>query len=245
LGIIVLAHPAFKKYLDARTEQWTLRANTWKGLLRIGVPTGLQMGMEVSAFAVSAVLIGMIGAVSLAAHQIAIACASFTFLIAAGLSQGSSIRTSHALGRGDWRAVGDIGKSALLLGIFWGVFCAANFMLFRRALSSAFTRERPVAVVASTLLFLAALFQISDSLQAIGAGILRGIKDVKTPTILILIAYWLVGLPTGYLLAFHFGLGAVGMWLGFLAGLTFSALFLSTRFLIMTRRQVVKRGVAG
>lgn len=241
LGVIVLTQRAFKEYVEVRSEQWVLRATTMKSLLNIGVPSGLQMGMEVGAFSVSGIMIGMIDAVSLAAHQIAIGCASFTFLVAAGLSQGSSIRTSNALGRNDWRAIAAIGKSSLITGLLWGAFCALNFVLFRYQLALAFNKEKSVVALATLLLFLAALFQISDSIQAICAGLLRGIKDVKVPTLLISIAYWVIGLPAGYLLAFHFKLGAIGMWLGFIAGLTFSALFLSARFLKMASRHTQNR----
>ena len=245
LGAIVLTHPAFKEYTAGKSEQWKIRVETWKELLRIGVPSGLQMGMEVGAFAVSAILIGMIDAVSLAAHQVAIGCASFTFLAAAGLSHGGSIRTSNAFGRGDWRVISAIGESTLIMALLWGVFCAVNFMLFRRELSAAFTAEQPVIVLATTLLLLAAFFQISDSLQAVAAGLLRGIKDVKIPTLLITVAYWAIGLPAGYLLAFHFKLGATGMWLGFIVGLTFSAVFLSIRFLKMTNRHEERDALIG
>lgn len=236
LGTIVLTDRRFKEYTSARGEQWRIRRATWAHLLRIGIPTSLQMGMEVSAFAVSGIMIGMIDAVSLAAHQIAISCASFTFLIAAGLSHGGSIRTSNNFGRGDWRTISAVGRGALLMALAWGVFCAAVFMLFRRRFSAAFTDEAAVVRLAATLLFLAALFQISDSVQAVAAGLLRGIKDVKIPTVLITVAYWIIGLPAGYLLAFHFKFGAVGMWLGFIVGLTFSAVFLSIRFLKLTSR---------
>lgn len=237
LAIIVLTRPIFSEFVAVRGEQWTLRRETLRDLLRIGVPSGLQMGLEVGAFGVSAILIGMIDAVSLAAHQIAIGCAGFTFLVAAGLSQGSSIRTSNALGRGDWTLIAAIGKSTLLTALAWGAFCALNFVVFREQLSSAFSREKPVVALAATLMFFAALFQISDSVQAICAGLLRGIKDVKVPTILISVAYWVVGLPAGYVLAFYFDLGAVGMWLGFIVGLTFSAAALTMRFLNRVRRR--------
>jgi MATE family multidrug resistance protein len=235
LGALVLKHPAFKKYVELRSEQWSLQAGTIKQLLYIGVPSALQMGMEVAAFSVSAIIIGMIDAVSLAAHQIAISCASFTFMVATGFAHGSSIRTSNALGRNDWRMISAVGKSALVTGLLWGGFCASSFVLFRYQLAKAFTDEESVIALASTLLLLAAFFQISDSVQAIGAGLLRGIKDVKYPTLMISIAYWIVGLPSGYIIAFHFEFGAAGMWLGFITGLSFSAFFLSVRFLKMTR----------
>jgi MATE family multidrug resistance protein len=102
-----------------------------------------------------------------------------------------------------------------------------------------FNDNAQVVQLASLLLVFAALFQISDSTQAIGAGLLRGIKDVRTPTFLIAIAYWVVGLPLGYLLAFSFGMGAAGMWVGFIAGLTFASIFLIIRFLKKSRAKVV------
>lgn len=237
LATIVLRYPAFRKYTAGKREQWKIRGATWRELLRVGVPSGLQMGMEVGAFGASAIIIGMIDAVSLAAHQVAIGCASFTFLAAAGLSHGGSIRASNNFGRSDWRTISAIGKSTLLMALLWGTVCAVVFMLFRRQLAAAFTDEPPVIVLATTLLLLAALFQISDSLQAVAAGLLRGIKDVKIPTVLITVAYWVVGLPAGYLLTFHFKMGAVGMWLGFIIGLTFSAVFLIVRFLKITNRR--------
>jgi MATE family multidrug resistance protein len=241
LGAVILMHPAFKKYVELRSEQWNLQAQTIKQLLYIGVPSALQMGMEVAAFSVSAIIIGMIDAVSLAAHQIAISCASFTFMVAVGFSQGSSIRTSNALGRNDWERISAIGKSALLTGLLWGVFCAGSLVLFRYQLAKSFTDETSVVALAASLLLLAALFQISDSVQAISAGLLRGIKDVKYPTLLILIAYWIIGLPSGYIMTFHFKFGAAGMWLGFIAGLSFSAFFLSARFLKMTRDHLSRK----
>lgn len=235
LVVVILTHPVFKKYIKLRAEQWNLQFRTIKELLYIGVPSALQMGMEVAAFAVSAIIIGMIDAISLAAHQIAIGCASFTFLVAFGFAQGSSIRTSNALGRNDWLIISAIGKSSLVTGLIWGGFCAAGFVLFRYQLAGVFTGEGAVIPLATTLLLLAALFQISDSVQAIAAGLLRGIKDVKYPTLMISIAYWIFGLPLGYILAFHFKLGAIGMWLGFISGLTVSAFFLTARFLKMAR----------
>ena len=240
LGIVVLAHPSFREYTAIRGEQWKLRAKTLRELLHIGVPSGLQMGLEIGAFAVSAILIGMIDAASLAAHQIAITCAAMTFMVSVGLSQGSSIRTSNALGRVDWQAISEIGKSTLIMSLMFGSFCAISFVLLRNQLPKVFNNDASVVALAASLLFYAAIFQISDSLQAIGAGLLRGIKDVKIPTLLIGVAYWVIGLPSGYVLAFHFKLNAVGIWLGFIIGLTFSAVFLCTRFLRMAKLKIVK-----
>jgi MATE family multidrug resistance protein len=120
----------------------------------------------------------------------------------------------------------------------FGSLCALSFIILRSSLPLAFTDETSVVALASTLMLFAAIFQISDSMQAIAAGLLRGIKDVQIPTMLIAVAYWLIGIPSGYLLAFYFNLGAIGMWLGFIIGLTFSALFLTVRFLKMVKRHL-------
>lgn len=240
LAAVILTHPSFREFAEIRGAQWKIRLKTLRELLHIGIPAGLQMGLEVGAFAVSTILIGMIDAVSLAAHQIAITCAAMTFMVSVGLSQGSSIRVSNALGRGDWRAISAIGKSTLIISLLFGSFCAVSFILLRNWLPRVFNDDLSVIALAASLLFFAAIFQISDSIQAIGAGLLRGIKDVKIPTMLIGVAYWIVGLPSGYLLAFNLKLNAVGIWLGFIIGLTFSAAFLTARFLRMARLKTVK-----
>jgi MATE family multidrug resistance protein len=239
LCIVVLKHGTFKKYVALRQEQWKLRKNTLRDLLGIGIPSSLQIGMEAGAFAVSGILIGTISAVAQAAHQIAISCASFTFMVSMGLAQAGSIRTSNAFGRENWQKIATIGKSTLLTALGYGIFCAAAFAVFRYQLPKAFNNNAQVLELASLLLLFAALFQISDSTQAIGAGLLRGIKDVRTPTFLIAIAYWVVGLPAGYLFAFPLRMGAAGMWAGFILGLTFASVFLIARFLKRTNKQVI------
>jgi MATE family multidrug resistance protein len=231
LAVIVLRHDTFRPFVSRK--QWTLRLNTLRELLRIGIPSALQIGMEAGAFAVSGIIIGTISSIAQAAHQIALGCASFTFMVSMGLAQAGSIRVSNAYGRNDWLRISIIGKSTLLTALAYGIFCAIGFALLRNVLPGAFNNNAEVFAMASTLLLFAAIFQISDATQAIGAGLLRGIKDVNTPTVLIAIAYWVVGLPSGYILAFHFGMGASGMWLGFITGLTLASVFLISRFLKM------------
>lgn len=236
LLFVVLKTKRFRQYVVLRRSEWRLRRHTLYDLLRIGVPSSLQIGMEAGAFAVTGILIGTIGAVAQAAHQIALSCAAFTFMVSLGLSQAGSIRTSHALGRNDWPKIGNIGRSTLLSALLYGVFCAVFFVLLRYQLPAIFTKNTEVQMLASMLLLMAGIFQISDSTQAIGAGLLRGIKDVKIPTVLIAIAYWVIGIPVGYLFAYRFDMGAAGMWLGLILGLTFASIFLQTRFFRMTRK---------
>jgi MATE family multidrug resistance protein len=236
LFFIILNHRRFQKYINK--SYWQMKWSTIKELLNIGVPSSLQIGMEAGAFAISGIIIGTISAVAQAAHQIALSCASFTFMVSMGLAQAGSIRVSNAYGRKDWPHISSIGRSTLFIALLYGMFCAIAFVLFKNSLPSVFNKNEDVIKMASLLLLFAALFQISDSTQAIGAGLLRGIKDVKTPTVLIAIAYWVIGLPVGWLLAFRFGMGASGMWTGLILGLTFASFFLIRRFLKMSKRNL-------
>lgn len=230
IGLFILNHSIFRRYIAVGKRVWVLNKKTQKDLLYIGIPSSLQISMEAGAFAISGVIIGTIGAVAQAAHQIALSIASLTFVISMGLSQAGSIRTSNAYGRNDRRAISDIGKGTVYMAVIYGTLCAIIFILFRHRLPYLFNSNAEVVSLAAFLMLFAALFQISDSTQAVSAGLLRGIKDVKVPTAFIGIAYWVFGIPGGYLLAFHYNMGAAGIWTGFIVGLTFSALFLSLRF---------------
>lgn len=236
LLLIILKHRTFRPYVDVWQSQWVLRKKTLRELLGIGVPSSLQIGMEAGAFAVSGIIIGTISAVAQAAHQIALSCAAFTFMVSMGLAQAGSIRVSNAFGTKNWPKISVIGKSTLITAFIYGLICAILFVVFRHHLPEAFTKNGNVQAMAAMLLLFAAIFQISDSTQAIGAGLLRGIKDVNKPTLLIGIAYWIIGIPVGYFLAFHLNMGASGMWTGLILGLSFASLFLLTRFLRMVKR---------
>ncbi|WP_290712302.1 MATE family efflux transporter [Flavihumibacter sp. CACIAM 22H1] len=236
LAIIVLRHKTFRRYMAVSRKQWKLKAATLRELLYIGIPSSLQVGMEAGAFAVSGIIIGTMGAVAQASHQIALSTASFTFMVSMGLAQAGSIRVSNAYGRRNWTKIAVIGKSTLVTALVYGFICAISFVLFRQQIPVFFNKNAEVVSLAASLLLFAGFFQISDSTQAIGAGLLRGIKDVKVPTLLIGIAYWVIGIPLGYLFGFHFEMGAKGMWIGLIAGLSFASLFLVFRFLKMSRK---------
>lgn len=231
LGIVILNHKIFKKYMAVGRHQWNFKKATISQLLKIGIPSSLQIAMEAGAFAVSGILVGTISAKAQAAHQIALTCASFTFMVSLGLSQAGSIRVSNALGMQNWTRISAIGKSTLVLAVVYGISCCIMFIALNNYLPLIFNNEKEVIEIAAILLIFAALFQISDAIQATSAGLLRGIKDVNIPTVFIAIAYWVLGIPVGYLLAFKYNMKAEGIWLGFIIGLTFSALFLTWRFL--------------
>ncbi len=236
--IVLQRHSFFSKYIAVRKNHWKLKIQTIKELLHIGIPSSLQVAMEAGAFAVSAIIIGTLGAVQLASHQIAISCASVTFMVSWGLAQGGSIRTSNAWGRNNWKDIGNIGRSTLISGLLYGIFCAILFMCFRNILPKAFNGNAEVLSLSAILILYAGIFQISDATQAIGAGLLRGIKDVKIPTLYIAAAYWAIGIPLGCVMAFTFKMGATGMWIGFVGGLTFSSLFLNRRFFKMLNKNL-------
>lgn len=236
--IVLQKHSIFSKYIAVRKDQWTLQWTTIKELLHIGVPSSMQVALESGAFAVSGIIIGTLGAVQLASHQIALSCASLAFMISWGLAQGGSIRVSNAWGRNNWGDISVIGRSTLLSGLLYGIFGAICFICFRNVLPRAFNNNGAVLILSSVLMVYAAIFQISDATQAIGAGLLRGIKDVQIPTLYIAIAYWVIGIPLGCLMAFTFKMGAAGIWVGFVGGLTFSSMFLNRRFFKMLRRKI-------
>jgi len=236
--LILFVHPFYSRYVAVRKNQWKLRWHTIKELLHIGVPSSLQAAMESGAFAVSGIIIGTLGAVQLAAHQIALSCASMAFMVSWGLAQGGSIRVSNAWGRNNWKDIAVIGKSTLLSGVAYGVLGVLFFVFLRNVLPLAFNNDATVVAMASVLMLYAAVFQVSDATQAIGVGLLRGVKDVKVPTGYIAIAYWVVGIPMGCLMAFTFKMGAAGMWIGFVSGLTFSSVFLNHRFFKILKRNM-------
>lgn len=235
LAFVVLKHRLFRRYIIIGKRQWYLSKKSWKDLLYIGIPSSLQVGMESGAFAVSAILIGTIGAREQAAHQVAISMAAMTFMVSIGLSQAGSIRVSNSFGRNNWPLLRTIGKTTILTSLTYGTFCAIMLILLRNYIPHLFTEDRAVMEIATGLILLAGVLQISDSLQAISSGLLRGIKDVRIPTLYIGIAYWGLGLPIGSLLSFYFDMGATGIWIGFIIGLSMAALLLTLRFLKMTK----------
>ncbi|WP_114788879.1 MATE family efflux transporter [Niabella yanshanensis] len=238
LGIVILNHKVFKKYMAVSKTQWKIKKETLVQLLKIGIPSSLQIGMEAGAFAVSGILVGTIGAAEQAAHQIALSSAAFAFMVSLGLSQAGSIRVSHAFGTTNWKRISVIGKSTVILALIYGAVCCILFAVFKQQLPLLFNHEENVISIAAALLLFAAAFQIPDAIQATSAGLLRGIKDVNVPTFFIFIAYWVLGIPLGYLMAFHFGMAEKGVWIGFISGLSFSAIFLTIRFLKKTRQHL-------
>jgi MATE family multidrug resistance protein len=218
-----------------------------KKILRLGIPSGLQWFFEVGAFVAATVMIGWIGQEERAAHQIAMSLASVTFMFVTGFAAGASIRVGNALGRNDWNNVRKAGNSGLILAMGFMVISAIVFVIGKEWLPSLFLKVDPAAPLvtnnaevlrlAAYLMLVAAFFQIFDGAQAVGAGILRGIQDVKIPTLITLIAYWVIAIPGCYILGFTFDLGLNGVWYAFVGGLGVSAILLTSRFWYLTKKR--------
>jgi MATE family multidrug resistance protein len=210
----------------------------WAALVRVfrlGWPIGLTGLAESALFQASALMMGWIGTVELAAHGIALEACALAFMVHLGLSNAATIRVGWADGARDPRGLRDGAKVAIWLSAGFGLLVIALFLTFPAPIISIFldtARPDSAAIIAIgvTLLALGAMFQMADAMQVIALGLLRGIKDTKVPMWLAAISYWVIGIPSGYLLAFPLGYGAVGLWLGLVIGLTFAAVLLMTRF---------------
>lgn len=207
-------------------------------LLRLGLPIGMQLGAEVGIFSLVALLMGRIGGRAAAAHQIAINLASFSFMGALGIAQATGVRVGTAIGEGSTERARRSGAVGIALGITAMAFWALLFAFAPSLLARAFTPEQPVIEVASTLIRIAALFQLADGAQVVAAGALRGAADTRWPLVLNILVHWGFGLPVGWFLAFHLAYGAAGLWLGLTSGLVVIAIALSARFAILTNRRV-------
>jgi len=225
---------------SAPSEGWKPGRAWWSeqaALLRLGIPTGLQLLGEVGAFSVAALLIGHLGAVPLAAHQIAITCASTTFMFPLGVAMASTVRIAQALGRGQQDLLRPIGAGAWLLGVVAMAAFTVILITAGPAIARAFVSDPAVIAIAAKLLVIAGIFQLVDGVQVVGSGLLRGLRDTKAPMWITVAAYWLVALPLGSWLAFAKEDGAAGMWVGLAWGLLLAAILLVRRFLRKTRAE--------
>lgn len=207
-------------------------------ILSLGIPSGFQYFFETGAFVFAIVMVGWIGANEQAAHQIAINLASISFMMAIGISHAGSIRVGNAVGQQNITEIRRSGFIASLMGGLIMMLAGITFIILNRFLPSLYVSDSAVIEIASVLLIIAAFFQIADGVQAVGIGILRGLTDVKGPTIITFIAYWVIGLPSGYVLGFTFDQGVEGVWVGLSIGLFCSATFLTLRFNYKSRHPV-------
>ena len=237
LMIYVMNKHSFKQY-DVSFHFKNINLPVIKKILSLGLPSGIQYFFEVGAFAFAVIMIGWLGTDQLAAHQIAINLASISFMVVLGLSTAGSIRVGNAVGEQNVKQIRSAGFTTIIIAICFMAMSGVAFIAFRNLLPMLYIDDETVISIASSLLIIAALFQLSDGVQAVGIGILRGLTDVKIPTAITFIAYWVVGLPTGYFLGFNLGYDVQGVWIGLLAGLTTSAVLLTLRFNIKSKKIV-------
>ena len=197
-------------------------------LFGLGLPAAGQAVLEVGVFAAATALAARVSADALAAHQIVLNMAAFTFMVPFGLASAAAVRVGHAVGRQDPHGIASAGWTAIGIGVTFMTAAALVFLVFPGPLVRAFTRDPDVIHTGVSLLFVAALFQLFDGLQGVTTGVLRGLADTRTPMIWNLVGHWVVGLPLGYLLCFSAGLGVVGLWWGLSAGLVICGLALLT-----------------
>jgi MATE family multidrug resistance protein len=207
-------------------------------LIALGLPIGLSILAESSIFAAIALILGVFGANVVAGHQIALNVASLSFMLPLSWSMAITVRVGHAMGRRNPLEARFIAKTGIAIcTLIMGGMAVLIFTL-ARPIAAVYTEDAAVVEIAVTLLVFAALFQISDGLQVSANGALRGLKDTKIPMVMTVLAYWLIGLPLGYVLCMSWELGASGLWIGLIVGLSVAAVLLSGRFHFVMRKHV-------
>ena len=221
-----------------RDWRYYLASFTWRNIrweeikkqLRLGFPIGAQTFLETFTFTISFVIIGWISKEALAAHQVANQIADLTFMIAMGVGAATTIRVSHQLGAGDIRAVRMASNASIHLVLLLNTIGAVVMISLRNYIPLLFTQDTEVIAIASQLIVIAGLFQYADGLQAVGAAMLRGITDVKVPMLIAFMSYIVIGLAVGLVCAFPLEMGAAGIWVGFIMGLSTAATCFHIRF---------------
>ncbi len=218
----------------------SLNSDVFKRLLNLGFPTALQMLFEVGIFTATVFLAGLLGTNPQAANQIALNLASMTFMIAVGLGVTATIRVGNQKGLANFKDLRRIAMSTFLLVFLIEAVFALGFILLKDWLPTFYIDNAEVILLAAQLLVVAALFQLSDGLQVVILGALRGLQDVKIPTVICFISYWIIGFPVSWYFGKAENFGTMGIWLGLLAGLSASALMLYIRFNYLTKKLILQ-----
>lgn len=229
----------FQPYLEKFYFK-NIKSKVLKRIYNLGYPTALQMWFEVGLFASGIFLAGAIGTNAQASNQIALNLASMTFMIAIGLGVTATIRVGNQKGLKDYKSLRRIALSVFLLMIIIDLFFALGFILLKEILPTYYIQDVDVIKTAAGLIVVAGFFQLSDGIQVVVLGALRGLQDVKVPMGITFIAYWVIGFPICYYLGLHTSLKATGIWIGLLISLTASAVMLYIRFNVLTKKLIIK-----
>ena len=242
-------------FIDPHLARYRLFNSLWrvdwpklKALWRLGVPIGATITFEITIFAASVLLMGLIGAAALEAHALVFQIASMAFMVPLGISQAATVRVGHAFGAQSRAAVSRAGWTALAIGLAFMVLSASTMLLFPKTLMSVFIDvaapgNADIVERAGAFLIVAALFQIFDGAQAVAAGMLRGVHDARTPMLIALFGYWGIGLPVGAALAFLTPLAGVGLWIGLACGLACVSALLLARWRLRERAGFFKASI--
>jgi multidrug resistance protein, MATE family len=237
LGLLALAWPELRPHLLPFLREvldWPPLAR----MLAIGSPIGLQNVMEYGVFGTVALLMGRLGTIPIAAHQVAITLASLTFMVPLGISAAAAVLVGQAVGRGDMSGARRAARAALACGVAFMLTTALIMLVVPGPLARLYSREASVVGLAAALLPIAGAFQVFDGLQVVSMGILRGLADTRVPFLIALLGFWLLGFPVSLMLGFERGLGAIGLWWGLVVGLAAVAVLLLARVRARLLREV-------
>ncbi|WP_172594575.1 MATE family efflux transporter [Mariniphaga sediminis] len=227
--IYIVWIPQFRRYFTlARLQAYSKERIL--SVLKIGIPIGFQLIVEVLTFSIGAVMMGWLGESPLAAHQVALGLASFPYMISVGISQAATIRVSHQMGRNDFHSLRMAAFASMHLVVVFMFVMGLIFVIGRNILPLMFTTDPHVVSITAQLLIVAAIFQVFDGLQVVMLSSLRGMADVKIPMLIAFGAYMLIGIPTCYALTFLLDFGPQGIWFGYLTGLGVAGIFFYFRF---------------
>ena len=237
IAVYVFYHRPFRKYRDAFLPLDYSKI-LFRKLLYLGIPSGVQFIFEVAAFDFSLVMMGWLGIKEQAAHQIVINLATLSYMATAGLAAAATVRVGYFLGRHDAKNLRRAAYSLLTMALILMAIFAIIFISSRHFLPTLYVNDVEVVAIAAPLLVIAGLFQLSDGAQVVCNSALRGLQDVRIPSVLIFISYWIIGLPLGYWLAFERDYGPEGIWLGLLIGLSLTAIGMYVRMSSLIKAQV-------
>jgi MATE family multidrug resistance protein len=239
VALVALSWRILRPHLHAVRREVFDASTLWK-VTKVGVPIGIQFQLEFSAFALIALLMGRFGTAEMAGHQIALNLASLTFMVPVGIAGAAAVLVGQAVGRGDEAGARASGKTSIVAGAAFMSISAAIMMVIPGLIARLYTSDPVAGAVAAMLIPIAGVFQIFDGVQAVSGGVLRGLGDTRTPMLVNIVGFWLIGIPVSLYLGFRTTAGPAGLWWGLVAGLVVVAMILLVRVRITLRRAMVR-----